>query len=182
MYKTVIWATDGSDGSEAALQEALRLTAPGGRLVAVHCDERMTGRAAGSPVLADEDEVRVSIRRRVESLEADGVPVTLVVRQSHHDSADVVAAVAVELEADVIVCGTRGHGTFAGALARSSVIKFLGEAQLTGDDSTAPAYDVLSFFWLQLDLSSVGWAFGLLLVGSAFQIGTRMQKDTEALV
>lgn len=119
MYKTVIWATDGSDGSEAALQEALRLTAPGGRLVAVHCDERMTGRAAGSPVVADEDDAQVSIRQRVKALEADGVPVTMVVRRSHHEPADVVAAVAVELEAEVIVCGTRGHGTFAGALARS---------------------------------------------------------------
>jgi nucleotide-binding universal stress UspA family protein len=119
MYKTVIWATDGSGGAEVALQQALRLTAPGGRLVAVHCDQRMTGRAAGSPVLADEDEVRISIRQRVTSLEADGVPVTLVVRQSHHEPADVVAAVAEEFDAEVIVCGTRGHATFAGALARS---------------------------------------------------------------
>jgi nucleotide-binding universal stress UspA family protein len=119
MYKTVIWATDGSDGSEHALREALRLTAPGGRLVAVHCDQRLTGRAAASPALADEDEVRIAIRRRVKLLQADGVPVTLVVRRSHHEPADVVAAVADEFEGDVIVCGTRGHGTFAGALVRS---------------------------------------------------------------
>lgn len=119
MYRTVIWATDGSDGSEVALQQAVQLTAPGGRLVAVHCDQRMTGRAAGSPVLADEDDVRTSIRERVKWLEADGVPVELVVRQSQHEPADVVAAVAEELEADVIVCGTRGQGALAGAVARS---------------------------------------------------------------
>lgn len=119
MYRTVIWATDGSDGSEAALRQALQLTAPGGRLVAVHCDQRMTGRAAGSPVVADEDDVRASIRERVKRLKADGVPVDLVVRRSHSDPAAVVASVAVELAADAIVCGTRGQGPLAGAVAQS---------------------------------------------------------------
>lgn len=85
-----------------------------------------------------------------------------------------VAAVA-------IVVGSMGT-QFAGALARSSVIEFLGEEQLTADASNGPPSDVLSFFHLELDLASVGWAFGLLMVAVAFQIGTRMQKDTEALV
>ena len=35
---------------------------------------------------------------------------------------------------------------------------------------------------MNLDLAPIGWAFGLALVAAAFQIGTRMQKDTEALV
>jgi len=70
----------------------------------------------------------------------------------------------------------------AGALARSSVIEYLGEKQLVGDNPTAPAYDVLSYFWLQLDLAPVGWAFGLALVAAAFQIGARLQREAELLV
>jgi nucleotide-binding universal stress UspA family protein len=38
MYQTVIWATDGSEAADVALTEALHLTEPTGKLVAVHCD------------------------------------------------------------------------------------------------------------------------------------------------
>ena len=119
MYTKVIWATDGSDHAEAALREALRLTSPRGRIIAVHCDQRMTGRAAPSPVIADEEDVLAAVRNRVQLLASDGVPIELVVRQSHSEPADVVAAVAEELQADIIVCGTRGHGALAGAVVRS---------------------------------------------------------------
>jgi nucleotide-binding universal stress UspA family protein len=119
MYTKVIWATDGSDYAEAALREALRLTAPGGRIVAVHGDQRMVGRAGGSSVIPDEEDVVASIRKRVKRLAADGVPIELVVRQSHSEPADVIAAVAEELDADVIVCGTHGQGALVGAVTRS---------------------------------------------------------------
>ncbi|WP_426323469.1 hypothetical protein [Microbacterium sp. E-13] len=85
-----------------------------------------------------------------------------------------VAAVAI------VVAGLGSQ--FAAAMARSSVIAFLGEEQLTGDTTTTPPHDVFVFLSLQLDLAPIGWAFGLLLVAAAFQIGIRMQKDTEALV
>ncbi|MDY0907881.1 hypothetical protein [Microbacterium sp. CFBP9034] len=71
---------------------------------------------------------------------------------------------------------------FAGALARTSVIDYLGAEQLTGHDASVAPADVLSYFSLSLDLAPVGWAFGLALVAAAFQIGTRLQRDTEALV
>jgi nucleotide-binding universal stress UspA family protein len=119
MYTKVIWATDGSDHAEAALREALRLTSPGGRIFAIHCDQRMIGRAASSPVLADEPELVAAISERVQLLASDGVPIELVVRRSRSEPADVVAAIAEELDADVIVCGTRGHGALVGAVARS---------------------------------------------------------------
>lgn len=125
MYTKVIWATDGSDHAETALREALRLMSPNGRLTAVHCDQRLTGRAGSSSVIPDEEDVLTAIRARVQRLATDGVPIELVVRSSHAEPADMVAAVAAEIEADVIVCGTRGHGALAGAVVRSFAHRLL---------------------------------------------------------
>jgi nucleotide-binding universal stress UspA family protein len=126
MYETVMWATDGSEGADAALEEALRLAElSGGHIVAVHCDHRLNGRAGGWPAQADEDDRRLRIRGQVSDLEADGVPIDLVVRRSHREAADVVAGVAEELGADVIVCGTRGLGAFSGAFLGSFTQRLL---------------------------------------------------------
>jgi carbamate kinase len=47
MYETIIWATDGSEAADFALGEALGLRElSGGRIVATHCSQRLTGRAA----------------------------------------------------------------------------------------------------------------------------------------
>jgi nucleotide-binding universal stress UspA family protein len=126
MYETVIWTTDGSDGADAALKEALRLASlSGGRLVAVHCDQRLNGRAGGWPALADADDLRLKIRRQVEDLKADGVDIDLVIRPSHREAADTVAAAAAELDADVIVCGTRGMSAYEGAFLGSFTQRLL---------------------------------------------------------
>jgi nucleotide-binding universal stress UspA family protein len=126
MYETVIWATDGSDRADVALHEARRLVEPsGGRLVAVHCDRRLSGRAGSWPAQANEDDVRIKIRRQAEELRRDGVDVVVVVRPSYRDAADVIASVAVELDADVIVCGTRGHGALTGAFVHSFAHRML---------------------------------------------------------
>jgi nucleotide-binding universal stress UspA family protein len=126
MYETVIWATDGSTGADDALDEALRLTTlSGGRVLAVHCDQRLTGRATAWPALADEDDLRIKIRHQVAALKAGGVDIDLVVRRSHKDAAYVVASIAGELEGDVIVCGTHGLGAFAGAFLGSFTQRLL---------------------------------------------------------
>jgi nucleotide-binding universal stress UspA family protein len=126
MYETVIWATDGSGGADTALQEALQLAElSGARVVAVHCDHRLHGRAAAYPALADEEDRQTKLRRQVDELEAAGVDIELVIRRSHRDAADVVASVTVELGGDLIVCGSRGFGPFAGAVIGSFTQKLL---------------------------------------------------------
>jgi nucleotide-binding universal stress UspA family protein len=120
MYETVIWATDGSEGADAALAEALSLTEPSGRLVAAHCDQRITGgRAGGVSVLADEDDIRAKIQAQVEEVRAEGRDAELVVLSTRRSPAQVLAALAAETHADAIVCGTRGLGAFRGALLGS---------------------------------------------------------------
>ena len=125
MVKTLIWATDGSDGADAALEDARRLLGDSPRVVAVHCDQRLGGRAAGYPALADEEELRSRIRRRIEELRKNGVDCELIVRRSHRAPADVVAAIAGEVGGDLIVCGTRGLGALSGAVLGSFTQRLL---------------------------------------------------------
>jgi nucleotide-binding universal stress UspA family protein len=120
MFETLIWATDGSEGADAALKEAMHLIElSGGRIVAVHCDQRLNGRAYAYPVFADEDELRIAIREKVAELRAEGIDIDVVIRRSHREAADVIAAVADELDADLIVCGTHGRSALTGALLGS---------------------------------------------------------------
>jgi len=126
MKKLVIWATDGSDGAEAALEEAIQLgELLGTKLYVVHVDQRLEGRAAAWPVLADEDDRREAIRRRAHELELEGFDVELTFDRTHGEAADVVGATAEDLGADLIVCGTRGVGALAGALVGSFAHRLL---------------------------------------------------------
>jgi nucleotide-binding universal stress UspA family protein len=120
MYSTLLWATDGSDGAELALQEALRLLAPGGKLIAFHCDQRFVGsRVGGAPVLADEDERRTHLHTRVDELVADGIDAELVVETTNHSPAHAIVQAATEAKAEAVVCGTRGLGGLQGVLLGS---------------------------------------------------------------
>lgn len=114
-----MWAADGSAGAEAALEVAKGLAEPRARIVAAHCTELLTGRAMG--MLADPEDASAvgRVRARVEELVAEGFDADLVVRRSHLSPAEIVAGVAEEEHAELIVCGTRGHGVVAGALMGS---------------------------------------------------------------
>lgn len=131
MYTRLLWATDASEGAEAALQEALRLLAPGGRLIAFHCDQRFAGgRAGGLPVVADEDERQRRLRDRVDELVADGVDAELVVGTTHHSPAHRIVQAAGETDVEAIVCGTRGFGAVHGALLGSVSRELLHHAHV----------------------------------------------------
>jgi len=127
MFTKIIWATDGSEASERALPTALELARrDGAKLLVVHADEHMGGRAAGYSVLADEQELRMMLESKVGELISDGVDAEFVVRSGlNKDPADLVAAVAREVDADVIVVGTRGHGRAAGMLLGSVTQRLL---------------------------------------------------------
>ena len=130
MYRTIIWATDGSDGADAALREALTLAGlTRGHIVAVHCDQRLNGRAAGWPADPEEDDHRSKIIRKVDALRHDGVDIELVIRRSRHEAADAVAAAAEEFSAEIIVCGTRGRSGLVGTLLGSFTQRLLHVAK-----------------------------------------------------
>ena len=121
MFKTVLWATDGSETAARALPHALGLTEPNhAKLVVAHVSEIFAGRAGGYPVLADETELRERIRRQVKDLQSGGLDATFIIRTcaSGH-TARTIVEIAEEVEADLIVVGTHGYGRVAGLLLGS---------------------------------------------------------------
>ena len=121
MFKTILWATDGSANADRALPIAKELAeVEGGKLVVAHCRELFSGRAAGFPVNADEDELLAKVREQAAELKSAGLDVQLeVATATAAHASHVIAEIASSEGADVIVVGTRGHGPFAGALLGS---------------------------------------------------------------
>ena len=128
MFERIIWATDGSPGADAALTQVRRLAADGGRIVAVHCTQLLTGRAGGYPADPEDPEALEKIRSQVAELLGAGYRVTLETHRASASVADIVAAVADDQEADLIVCGTRGLTTLAGAVGGSVSHRLLHSA------------------------------------------------------
>ena len=127
MFKTIVWATDGSDAADAALPYVKGLAEGEGRkLVAVHSKELLRGRAGGYPVYADEDEVLAKIQRQADELRADELDVTLRIETTAAPgAAHMIADAARNLAADVIVVGTRGHTAVGGLLLGSVTQRLL---------------------------------------------------------
>ena len=126
MFRTVVWATDGSVTADEALPLAKAVLEEGGRLVVVHSEELMVGRGAGFPVLADEEELGAKITAQVAELEAEGLNTSFkLVKGASAHAAHMIADVARKLEADVIVAGTRGHGLIAGLIVGSVTQRLL---------------------------------------------------------
>lgn len=121
MFKTILWATDGSETAARALPYALGLAEPDkAKLVVAHAREIFAGRGGGYPVLADENELRAQIGRQVEDLRSGGLDATFIVRTCTAGHAErTIAEIAEEVGADLIVVGTHGYGRVAGLLLGS---------------------------------------------------------------
>jgi nucleotide-binding universal stress UspA family protein len=120
MFRTIVWATDGSELADGALEYARELARHhGARIVAVHANELLLGRFGGAPIIADEPDLREKVAKQVEDLRFMGFDATLEVRGGHSDVATLIAEAAEDLDADLIVVGTHGHGGFTAALMGS---------------------------------------------------------------
>ena len=120
MFKTIVWATDGSELADGALEHVRELARlHNSRIVAVHANELLQGRAGGSPIFADEPELEEKIGKQVAELRAAGVDARLVIRTGTKDVARLIADAADEVDADLIVVATHGHGGIAAAIIGS---------------------------------------------------------------
>jgi nucleotide-binding universal stress UspA family protein len=127
MFKTIIWATDGSDAADAALPYVKGLAeGEGHKVVVAHSKELLRGRAGGYPMYANEDELLEKIRTQADELRAEGLDVTLRIETgAAPGAAHMIAEAARSYGADVIVVGTRGHTAIGGLLLGSVTQRLL---------------------------------------------------------
>jgi nucleotide-binding universal stress UspA family protein len=128
MFKTIVWATDGSENADRALPYAKELASQeGARLVVVHITEVFSAHlAAGLPVRADESEMQAKVEGQAAALAADGIQVeTKVAGVAMAGAAQMIADAAREADADLIIAGTRGHTALAGLLVGSVTQRLL---------------------------------------------------------
>ncbi|HUZ83720.1 MAG TPA: universal stress protein [Gaiellales bacterium] len=126
MFNKIIWATDGSEAADHALTLVRELAAAPAKLVVVHDHELLAGRAGGLPVVADEPEIQTKIGKQVADLRDTGIDVHLRMSKGMQSrAAHVIADIAVDEGADLIVVGTRGHGPVAGVILGSVTQRLL---------------------------------------------------------
>jgi nucleotide-binding universal stress UspA family protein len=120
MFETIVWATDGSELADKALEHVRGLAETHrSRIVAVHVNELLTGPFGGAPLLADETEIEEKLAEQVDELCAAGFDARLEIRTGGGDVARLLADVADDVDADLIVVGTHGRGTFVATVVGS---------------------------------------------------------------
>lgn len=125
--KTIVLALDGSEGSARATPVAASLAQQSGaRIVVAHVDERIVAKGDMPSLRADEDQVFKRIESEVEKLAADGIDASIERKVIVLGGpAREIADVADEVDADVIVVGTRGQSQIAGLLLGSVTTRLL---------------------------------------------------------
>ena len=92
----------------------------------VHANERLGGRAGVCLCSRMRTELQSEFASKVDDLVESGVKASFhVVSGLNTDPADLIADVAKEADADLIVVGTRGHGRVAGMLLGSVTQRLL---------------------------------------------------------
>jgi nucleotide-binding universal stress UspA family protein len=123
MFSNIVWATDGSEHADRALDYATRLadTEHAGMHV-VHIVETIVGgRVAGQNAFLNEDQIGAKIKGQARQVSTQhGIQTTLHTTPSGTGNiADRIADIADDAGADLIVVGTRSHSTIGGLLLGS---------------------------------------------------------------
>ena len=126
MFDTIVWATDGSQQADQALEVAKKLALDhAASLVVIHIVQHYATET-GLAVYPDEDRVKAKLEQTVEQLSKDGFrPSLRIVDHVGPQPAHEIADIAQKEGADLIVMGTRGHGPIAGLLLGSVVMRLL---------------------------------------------------------
>lgn len=126
MFKAIVLALDGSEGSKRAIPFAVELARQGNaKIVIAHVEERIVGKGGG-PIHANEDEIRAEIDRLATALSGEGIEASVQAADVMVGGpAHVIASIADETGADLIVTGTRGLSPVSGLLLGSVTQRLL---------------------------------------------------------
>ena len=131
MYSTILWATDGAAGATDALDEAVKLLEPEGRLVAFHARQLFLGsHVAGTPVYPDEAARIMRLEHQVDELCEQGVKAELWVESTFHGPVRTIAEAAEQVGADAIVCSARVHHALLRVLEGSVSSRLIHEVSI----------------------------------------------------
>lgn len=127
MFKTIVWATDGSQSADKALPNVRSLAQESGAaVVVVHAVETfISSYSAYLPIYGDEDDIKAKIERQVEDLRSAGIDVSTIIHAGGIRPAHLIAEAARDTKADVIVVGTRGHTPLGGLMLGSVTQRLL---------------------------------------------------------
>lgn len=126
MFKTIVLALDGSDGSRRASPLAAELARRhNAKVVIAHVEELIAGKGGEVPP-AGEEEVRAEINRQAQELSAQGIETDVKVSSVMVGGpAHAISSIAEREGADLIVVGTRGHSPVSGLLLGSVTQRLL---------------------------------------------------------
>jgi nucleotide-binding universal stress UspA family protein len=127
MFEKILWATDGSADADHALGFARDLArADGAELIVVHGEEMSAARSSiGYTRRAGEEDLEAKIKRQVAEMAESGISVSVRVIGGHAHPATLIAEVAEDVGADLVVMETRGHTPLAGLLLGSVTDRLL---------------------------------------------------------
>jgi len=126
MFKTIVWATDGSENADRALSVAKTLAHESdASLLVAHVVQRYATES-GLAVYPDEEQLKTRLERVVDDLSGEGLDASLkIVDHVGPQPAHEIADLARETGADLIVLGTRGHTAMLGLLLGSVTQRLL---------------------------------------------------------
>ena len=130
MFKTVLWATDGSKAAERALAAAESIAQTyDARLIVTHVPVPVI--VGGHPLVVNAvqeaaDAIQANLQRKVEDLNREGVtPEFALLEMTVHGTAHAISGFAREVDADLIVVGTRGSSRLVRVLVGSVTRRLL---------------------------------------------------------
>jgi nucleotide-binding universal stress UspA family protein len=128
MFKTVVWATDGSGAAGRGLPLAKSIAQVyDARLLVTHVAEILAGPPLAVQAAQERsDEIKAALQQKVEDLRQDGVTAELAFTEmTEHGPAHTIAEFARDQGADLIVAGTRGNNPLVRLLVGSVTRRLL---------------------------------------------------------